>query len=142
MPYKEYAVGLKHAAFPSPIYSLRSPVNNPAHNTDVFDIYGLFHGHDYYGALADYILIGGKVRSSPWKWLRAYSRVKYRGESGRLRAAIRCLFHERSMMVTSAFSLVDGFLFSSTLNSAPPYCVRPSWCRATRRVCGGRAGST
>ena len=38
---------------------------NPASNTDAFDLYGLFHGHDYFGAIADYTQIGGKTIMVP-----------------------------------------------------------------------------
>ena len=38
---------------------------NPASNTDAHDLYGLFHGHDYFGAIADYTKIGGKTIMVP-----------------------------------------------------------------------------
>lgn len=33
----------------------------PQFNVDAADVYGFFHGHDYYGALFDYTRIGGKA---------------------------------------------------------------------------------
>ena len=39
--------------------------SNPSSNADAVDVYGLFHGHDYFGALADYTLIGGKTIMVP-----------------------------------------------------------------------------
>jgi hypothetical protein len=40
-------------------------VTNPASNEDAHDLYGLFHGHDYMGALADFTLVSGKTIMVP-----------------------------------------------------------------------------
>lgn len=40
-------------------------VSNPTSNTDIMDLYGFFHGHDYFGALAEFTLIGGKTVMVP-----------------------------------------------------------------------------
>ena len=38
---------------------------NPSENTDVLDLYGFFHGHDYFGALADFVSVSGKTIMVP-----------------------------------------------------------------------------
>ena len=40
-------------------------VTSPTSNEDAQDLYGLFHGHDYIGALADFTLISGKTIMVP-----------------------------------------------------------------------------
>ena len=42
-----------------------SNAHNPAGNTDAADLYGLFHGHDYTAALADFVLVSGKTIMVP-----------------------------------------------------------------------------
>ena len=34
-------------------------------NSDAMDWYGLFHGHDYKGALSEYVMLGGKIAMVP-----------------------------------------------------------------------------
>ena len=51
-------------------------------NGDAVDIYGFFHGHDYFGAIADFVQIGGKTIMVPkyasgvW-WSRWYDYNHY-----------------------------------------------------------------
>ena len=40
-------------------------VPNPSSNADAADLYGYFHGHDYFGALADHVLVSGKTIMVP-----------------------------------------------------------------------------
>lgn len=40
-------------------------LTNPTSNTDMHDLYGFFHGHDYAGALADFVLISGRAAMVP-----------------------------------------------------------------------------
>ena len=54
------AGGLKPAAD-----RITALATNPAENTDVEDLYGFFHGHDYFGAMADFILVSGKTIMVP-----------------------------------------------------------------------------
>lgn len=41
------------------------PMTNPASNVDTHDLYGFFHGHDYFGAIADFTLVAGKTIMVP-----------------------------------------------------------------------------
>lgn len=41
------------------------PAQNPSHNTDEQDLYGFFHGHDYFGALRDFVQVGGSTIMVP-----------------------------------------------------------------------------
>jgi hypothetical protein len=34
-------------------------------NGDAMDLYGFFHGHDYFGALADFVAVSGKTIMVP-----------------------------------------------------------------------------
>ncbi len=34
-------------------------------NQDAMDLYGFFHGHDYFGAIADFVSISGKTIMVP-----------------------------------------------------------------------------
>ena len=36
-----------------------------AQNGDAHDLYGFFHGHDYFGALADFVAVSGKTIMVP-----------------------------------------------------------------------------
>lgn len=55
---------------------------NPTSNTDAVDLYGFFHGHDYYGAIADFVAVSGKTAMVPkyaagvW-WSRWYDLSNY-----------------------------------------------------------------
>ena len=40
-------------------------VSNPSSSNDVADLYGFFHGHDYIGALADFVAVSGKTIMVP-----------------------------------------------------------------------------
>ena len=42
-----------------------APPVNAVQNGDAADLYGFFHGHDYYGALADFVQISGKTIMVP-----------------------------------------------------------------------------
>jgi len=55
----------KKLANTSDTYRILSEKPNPSSTTDVIDIYGFFHGHDYMGALADFTQVSGKTIMVP-----------------------------------------------------------------------------
>jgi len=60
---------LKSASGPQPApdrtFGQRVIVDKTTQNADAIDLYGFFHGHDYFGALADFVLVGGRAAMVP-----------------------------------------------------------------------------